>query len=686
MKRALSISALLLAIVFKVLSQDITPPVIHGGSISPLVVGLGDTITVELDLTDDISGIDISNVSIHLKAVFEPGATYTVVPTITAPLTNISGSLFKTSYRVPTYSQYDSLSILYLTVYDIAGNFSQMQVDTLPVGHPLRDRVDVLTPPISVADTIPPVLDSVWFTLDTLGVYDTVKFNFLAHDNISTASLKEFTILDSAGDRLLLSARLVPNGDTISYHMPIPKYGDNGVFTLSELVIKDHANNLAYFYDMVDFSEQFVIQGRIPDHEKPTLLGIEFSKDTLHRGDSLSIYIAVRDTISGIQEYNHASISISIFHKGGQQNYIPQAPVTVIKDSLYRFDVAVGEFAANGTWGIWYLSVVDSNNNIIDRYDSLYRYMIDSTQYVVIDDSLTLISGNIRTSTGAPLQNSRVYTVKFSPNDSLLISNRATSTDLNGDYRFVSEMRDSNVYIKAIPNDTLYPNEIPTYWDSTWLITNANMLVIDTNNITVDTFATLTGSNTGGHGFITGYIWQGAGKNSPGEPVANLDLVLVNAQGQPIAFATTNAAGLYQFTNIADGTYRIYGDWIGIDNALAPSLTLTADSYELTDMDFKVEAQQLVALTTGIEEVHASELGIYPNPSTGILYIRTTEGRFSGEVNISIVNMGGKQVHHSVIDSEQSTVLDLSELNNGLYLILLTDGEQSISSRVQIQR
>lgn len=697
MKRAFIILSFLLTLLQSVLGQDITPPVLHSIIFSSNTYNAGDTVWMEMIVTDDISGPLPSNFFVYYDREYNPGYNPTQIASIRNGWLHSSGNTY-INWFIPTLQeQLDSLSISRIQLRDVAGNTLYIDTDTLPTGHPLKKGIKINTPTYTPNDVTPPTLDSIWINKDTVTIGDTMLVKVLAHDNLGgpiTYYGLSFTRTGYNGVAVApgpVSDHM--DGDTMVYTMIINKYGQNASFSVKSISMRDDSNNSVTYSDQVDFVLPFIVQGRIEDFEKPALLGIDvYPSDTLQRGDSAAIYLTVRDTISGIASRysnflgNIPYITFSILNQYDQQYYPLWEPVEVVKDSLYKFPFIVSEFAADGPWHIINFQMVDSAYNVVNMYDQAIIDTINNFRYYVDADTLTYISGNIRTSSGAPLQNSRVYTVKFTPGDSLLISNRATYTDLNGNYQFVSEARDSNVYIKAIPNDTLYPSEIPTYWDSTWQIVNANVLIVDTNQVTVDTFATLAGTNTGGHGFVTGFIWQGAGKNSPGDPVANLPLILVNDQGQPIAFATTDATGLYRFTNVPDGTYQVYADWIGINNNLAPYINITADSDELTGMDFKVEGQQLVPLFTGVTEIGFAELGIYPNPSTGQVYIKPANGTLSGEVNISIYNIGGQQVRTTVVDSEQSTVLDLSDLSNGLYLILLTDGDQSISSRVEIQK
>lgn len=678
-----------------IIAQDINPPTIVSAQIVEDTITAGDSIHVMMVVTDDISGVNVYSAYTFFDAAYQPGhSSPSSLPSINNyRWTRQGGDTIIGALYVAPNLFFDSLFVQGYTIADYAGNTNHLYPSQLPANNPFADGVKVL--PSTFIDTIAPVLDSIWLTQDTLSPLDTLKINIIASDNFGGNITAIFLLKRNGNIHTFVGPpTTVQINDTIQYQYVIDKYGDNGTFEVHTVRLEDTWGNIAHLRSPQYYQVPFELINRIEDHEYPVPISAFFVPDTLHRGDSASLYITVRDTISGIYEYTNAwqeitHFSTRIWNSYQQQSFLVNKPTTIVKDSLYKFDFKVSEFAADSVWKISVMTLVDSAGNYTDLSDPNTMQLLDTAIFVVVPDSITIIEGNVRTSTGAPLQNSRVYTVKFSPSDSLLISNRATYTDLNGNYQFFSEARDSNLYVKAIPNDTLYPNEIPTYWDSTWLIRDANVLIVNSNQITVDTFATLPGTNLGGHGFVYGYIWRGAGKQSPGDPVANLPLVLVDDQGAPIAFATTETTGAYSFSNIPDGTYSLYADWIGIDNALAPSITITQDSFELADLNFLVEYNKLVEVEEPINSIgilDVNEIAAYPNPTSGILYIRPTDGKLNGEVSVAVFSISGQMVHNTVTNSEQATVLDLTELDNGLYMILLTDGKHTISNRVQVQK
>ncbi len=96
---------------------------------------------------------------------------------------------------------------------------------------------------------------------------------------------------------------------------------------------------------------------------------------------------------------------------------------------------------------------------------------------------------------------------------------------------------------------------------------------------------------------------------------------------------------------------------------------------------------------TTIEEIgigetafNASNINIYPNPSTGKLYIDISSEETS-EVNIYIMDLLGQiQIEETMIfgQGNSSKTFDLSKLANGLYIVKLQNGEQSYSYKITV--
>jgi gingipain R len=76
-----------------------------------------------------------------------------------------------------------------------------------------------------------------------------------------------------------------------------------------------------------------------------------------------------------------------------------------------------------------------------------------------------------------------------------------------------------------------------------------------------------------------------------------------------------------------------------------------------------IEIEVLVHDYTGVDEDLASDIALYPNPTSGVVNIKAEAMR-----QITVVNMMGQVVMTQNLDSDEA-VLDLSTFNNGMYLV-----------------
>lgn len=81
----------------------------------------------------------------------------------------------------------------------------------------------------------------------------------------------------------------------------------------------------------------------------------------------------------------------------------------------------------------------------------------------------------------------------------------------------------------------------------------------------------------------------------------------------------------------------------------------------------------------GLGDNYLQNVGMYPNPSSGSLHINTDK-----ELQVVIHDLLGKKVY--VNEGVQTQTLDLSHLENGMYVVTLTDGEQSATKKLIISK
>lgn len=89
---------------------------------------------------------------------------------------------------------------------------------------------------------------------------------------------------------------------------------------------------------------------------------------------------------------------------------------------------------------------------------------------------------------------------------------------------------------------------------------------------------------------------------------------------------------------------------------------------------------------TGIKSSFSNndEWNVYPNPSTGVLYI-VNSSSVKEESQIQVVNSIGQTVLEETITSNYKNI-DLSKLNNGVYFVKIVSDKQSVIKRVVLSR
>jgi hypothetical protein len=144
-------------------------------------------------------------------------------------------------------------------------------------------------------------------------------------------------------------------------------------------------------------------------------------------------------------------------------------------------------------------------------------------------------------------------------------------------------------------------------------------------------------------------------------------------------------------TTVADGVYKItiQETWNhGSTSTTTRSYTFTkgasADHQApADDADFKTMTIDWVPSGTGIDEVETTPIiDVFPNPSCGKVTVD-----YSKATAIKVYNILGEMVFETIPSEMEdgSETLDLSHLNNGLYNVMVMNGNLSSSYKLVLQ-
>ena len=111
-----------------------------------------------------------------------------------------------------------------------------------------------------------------------------------------------------------------------------------------------------------------------------------------------------------------------------------------------------------------------------------------------------------------------------------------------------------------------------------------------------------------------------------------------------------------------------------MDNVLITKEAISAD-----DMAADYNANR----PTGIESFNSENINVYPNPTTGTIYLNLSDLKESA--NVKVLNMVGVVVKNKTIEMPGSReTLNLNGLNTGLYFIRVQSGDKVHTSKVQL--
>lgn len=334
--------------------------------------------------------------------------------------------------------------------------------------------------------------------------------------------------------------------------------------------------------------------------------------------------------------------------------------------------------SSNSTYAlsIGSISVIGSNSFGCNAFDTALVQWLPPTP----------IAGTASDSNNAVLPNTLVYLIKyFNAQDSVVLLD-SVLTDANGFYFF--NTTEAVVYVKVVPDSATYPNLLPSYSQQGAVFTQADSIV----NLLCDTawanVSVLHGSNPGGPGFLSGYVYQGAGKTETcaGDPVKGLSLLLRDENNQFVAQTYTDELGFFEFKHLAPNTYSIWVDQPGINQNLAPEVVV-AQGQNSTGLTFVLHIDHLeecIPLNVASPATVLQGLNVFPNPNYGAVevefYVPNT-----APTTLSVMDAQGKvirQLSLGLVQGSFSTTVDLSDLASGLYFLQVTSDSTSASQKI----
>ncbi len=267
-----------------------------------------------------------------------------------------------------------------------------------------------------------------------------------------------------------------------------------------------------------------------------------------------------------------------------------------------------------------------------------------------------------------------VWLIQYDVNLGSLLAVDHYPLTTNGHYVF--HVPAGNYFLKAalLTASAHYANYLPTYFEHELFWYNADVISLTSNlnrNIHL-----IEGNNPGGPGFISGLVTEGANKTEgPGDPVANVQVMLLSMDDEPLQYTTSDAFGEFSFSNVAYGTYKVYGEVYNLTTTPA-IVTVEAGNQQITDIALYITSKEV---TTGVDEtsvINESAVGnVFPNPFKGDAAINISLQK-DARLSIRILDIAGRQVYADIMNftsGVQQINLPVSELSAGIYNLTLSD-------------
>jgi hypothetical protein len=194
------------------------------------------------------------------------------------------------------------------------------------------------------------------------------------------------------------------------------------------------------------------------------------------------------------------------------------------------------------------------------------------------------------------------------------------------------------------------------------------------------------GTVPSGPGFISGYVYAGAGRGTADAiPVQGMTVYLRNAAGDILTCTYTDATGAYTFSGLAYGNYEVYPTEHSYYTTPSPMLTLSAVSPSAPLVGFQKYTTSGVilpwAIPTSVAGMQKNDELLYPNPATNRLYINTA---LLGEAVVTIQDITGRTVLTANVTDTTHTV-DIASLAKGLYMVRLMGAHVQHTTKLTVE-
>ncbi|MEO9474579.1 MAG: Ig-like domain-containing protein [Cyclobacteriaceae bacterium] len=254
--------------------------------------------------------------------------------------------------------------------------------------------------------------------------------------------------------------------------------------------------------------------------------------------------------------------------------------------------------------------------------------------------------------------------------------------DASGNYQF-SDIKDGVYYVGVIPDDesayyaTAYGNVI-IYQNATTINVTSDVSGIDIQMVARDSGNELTGD-----GEVTGRVIEDDGTGSritmgrilEGTPIEGASIFLVRKSDDKILTEVfSDANGDFTISGIPEGSFSILINIPGVEGTVSSDITVKEGTQVLmTAMvgEDGIVFESEVTEALSLRDIQTS-LKVYPNPAVEMISV-SFEGSVS-RLDWRLISLYGQEIKSGTMEGVNETTINVSELSNGVYFLVLQDG------------
>lgn len=236
-------------------------------------------------------------------------------------------------------------------------------------------------------------------------------------------------------------------------------------------------------------------------------------------------------------------------------------------------------------------------------------------------------------------------------------------------YFVQAELTDGSIY---------FGSYLPTYHISslTW---QEAFPVLPIFSWPADIFMIPGNSVNSGPGSITGTVTS---LNTRGK-MNGVTVMLMDEEMNPYTYVVTNEDGIFEFSNIAYGTYMVHAEMMGINTTQAV-ISLSEETPD-SQVNFIVEGNTATLSISEDRGIITNSGNVYPNPVTDRAWLEI-DSEEPVDLDVMIFNQMGQKVYHerlNIGEGNQRILLNTSSLSPGIhYLNIISEDGDNLSKKL----